>query len=636
MKVDKIKRNINYFLNDNVVKLAQIFPSVVKDGEVDFNALKEELGLFTETTNEKYEFTWAGKQNAKKIAQEDVSNKTLKFVSSESKEVDTTENIYIEGDNLEVLKLLRQNYYSAVKMIYIDPPYNTGNDFIYNDSFKMSEIDSLEAEGDMSDLGERYTVNVKSNNRYHANWLNMMYPRLLLAKDLLSDDGAIFISIDDNEVENVKNICNMIFGENNYVAMFPWRKRTAKSDVPFGISQDYEWIICYAKSSMFKCSIAGKERKYYESEDFPNRPWRVHDLTKQTTASERPNSYFTIVNPKNGVEYPANPNRTWAITQDTFKMYYDEDRIVFPGDYPFLNISKPVLRYWKEDDMKKAGEDFGRIAVSTKLGDDIGMSQDGTKEITNLFGSKVFPFPKPSSLIYFLCKIHTDESDIILDFFSGSATTAHAVMKLNSEDNGKRRYILVQIPEKLDESSEAYRAGFHNICEIGKERICLAGDRIKAENPEANVDIGFKVFRVADTNIKWNSLVDAGQLDLSQIELTPDLVDFMPRANDVDIVYELMLRQRDVALSETLEQLSDIGNRTYLYASSYLVCLETEITVELINKLAELDPLPIKFIFRDSAFKDDIALKDETFRRLKALIEKNAGTDKPTYTVEFI
>lgn len=636
MKVDKIKRNINYFFNDNVVKLAQIFPSVVKDGEVDFNALKEELGLFTETTNEKYEFTWAGKQNAKKIAQEDVSNKTLKFVSSESKEVDTTENIYIEGDNLEVLKLLRQNYYSAVKMIYIDPPYNTGNDFIYNDSFKMSEIDSLEAEGDMSDLGERYTVNVKSNNRYHANWLNMMYPRLLLAKDLLSDDGAIFISIDDNEVENVKNICNMIFGENNYVAMFPWRKRTAKSDVPFGISQDYEWIICYAKSSMFKCSIAGKERKYYESEDFPNRPWRVHDLTKQTTASERPNSYFTIVNPKNGVEYPANPNRTWAITQDTFKMYYDEDRIVFPGDYPFLNISKPVLRYWKEDDMKKAGEDFGRIAVSTKLGDDIGMSQDGTKEITNLFGSKVFPFPKPSSLIYFLCKIHTDESDIILDFFSGSATTAHAVMKLNSEDNGKRRYILVQIPEKLDESSEAYRAGFHNICEIGKERICLAGDRIKAENPEANVDIGFKVFRVADTNIKWNSLVDAGQLDLSQIELTPDLVDFMPGANDVDIVYELMLRQRDVALSETLEQLSDIGNRTYLYASSYLVCLETEITVELINKLAELDPLPIKFIFRDSAFKDDIALKDETFRRLKALIEKNAGTDKPTYTVEFI
>ena len=235
-----------------------------------------------------------------------------------------------------------------------------------------------------------------------------------------------------------------------------------------------------------------------------------------------------------------------------------------------------------------------------------------------------------------MSKIHTNENDIILDFFSGSATTAHAVMKLNSEDNGKRRFILVQIPEKLDESSEAFKAGFHNICEIGKERIHRAGDKIKQENPDADIDIGFKVFRVADTNIKWNSLVDAGQLDLSQIETTPDLVDFMPDANDVDIVYELMLRQRDVALSESLEQLSDIGSRTYLYASSYLVCLETEITVELINKLAELDPLPIKFIFRDSAFKDDIALKDETFRRLKALIEKNAGTGKPAYTVEFI
>lgn len=636
MKENKIQRNINDFLNDNIIKLAQIFPSVVKDGEVDFNALREELGQFTEPVNEKYEFTWAGKQNAKKNAQEDVLNKTLKLVLSESKEVDTTENIYIEGDNLEVLKLLRQNYYNAVKMIYIDPPYNTGSDFIYNDNFKMSKNDSLEAEGDKSDFGERYTVNTRSNNRYHANWLNMMYPRLLVAKDLLSDDGAIFISIDDNEVENVKNICNIIFGENNYVAMFPWRKRTAKSDVPFGISQDYEWIICYAKSSMFKCSIAGKERKYYESEDFPNRPWRVHDLTKQTTASERPNSYFTIVNPKNGAEYPANPNRTWAITQDTFKMYYEEDRIVFPGDYPFLNISKPVLRYWKADDMKKAGRDFGHIAVSTKLGDDIGMSQDGTKEITDLFGNKVFPFPKPSSLIYFLSKIHTSENDIILDFFSGSATTAHAVMKLNGEDNGKRRFILVQIPEKLDESSEAYKAGFRNICEIGKERIRLVGDRIKTENPETNVDIGFKVFRVSDTNIKWNSFVDAGQLDLSQIETTPDLVDFMPGANDVDIVYELMLRQRDVALSEKLEQLSDIGSRTYLYASSYLVCLETEITVEVVNKLAELVPLPIKFIFRDSAFKDDIVLKDETIRRLKILTEKNAGTDKSIYRVEFI
>ena len=633
---NKVPQQINDIVGDNVKKLAQLFPSAVKDGEVDFEALKEELGQYEEVGSEKYELTWAGKKNAKRIAQEDVIGRTLKFIPDDSKEADTTENLYIEGDNLEVLKLFRQNYYGAIKMIYIDPPYNTGNDFIYNDSFEMEQEESDIAEGVRNEVGERYIVNTKSDNRYHANWMNMIYPRLMIAKDLLTDDGAIFISIDDNEIDNVLKICNEIFGEINYVAIFPWRKRTAKSDVPYGISQDFEWILCYAKTTNFKCSIDGKERKYFTTEDFPEKPWRIHDLTKQTTASERPNSFFTIKNPKNGSEYPANPNRTWAITQETFEQYYQDNRIVFPGDYSFLNISKPALRYWKEDDMRKAGDNFGKIAVSTKLPDDIGMSQDGTKEITNLFSGKIFPFPKPTSLVKFLCKICTGKDDIILDFFSGSSTTAQSVMELNYEDNANRKFIMIQLSELLDKSSEAHKLGYINLCQFGKERIRRAGDKIKSEHPEADIDIGFKVFRTADTNIKWNSLMDMGQVDMNQLEYTPDLVDFMPDANDVDVVYELMLRQRDVALSETLEQLSDIGSRTYLYASSYLVCLETQITEELVGKLAELDPLPIKFIFRDSAFKDDIALKDETFRRLKALIEKNAGTNKPTYTVEFI
>lgn len=633
---NKVPQQINDIVGDNVKKLAQLFPSAVKDGEVDFEALKEELGQYEEVGSEKYELTWAGKKNAKRIAQEDVIGRTLKFIPEDSKEADTTENLYIEGDNLEVLKLLRQNYYGAIKMIYIDPPYNTGNDFIYNDSFEMEQEESDIAEGVRNEVGERYIVNTKSDNRYHANWMNMIYPRLMIAKDLLTDDGAIFISIDDNEIDNVLKICNEIFGKINYVAIFPWRKRTAKSDVPYGISQDFEWILCYAKTTNFKCSIDGKERKYFTTEDFPEKPWRIHDLTKQTTASERPNSFFTIKNPKNGSEYPANPNRTWAITQETFEQYYQDNRIVFPGDYSFLNISKPALRYWKEDDMRKAGDNFGKIAVSTKLPDDIGMSQDGTKEITNLFSGKIFPFPKPTSLVKFLCKICTGKDDIILDFFSGSSTTAQSVMELNYEDNANRKFIMIQLSELLDKSSEANKLGYINLCQLGKERIRRAGDKIKSEHPEADIDIGFKVFRTADTNIKWNSLMDMGQVDMNQLEYTPDLVDFMPDANDVDVVYELMLRQRDVALSETLEQLSDIGSRTYLYASSYLVCLETQITEEMVGKLAELDPLPIKFIFRDSAFKDDIALKDETFRRLKALIEKNAGTNKPTYTVEFI
>ena len=633
---NKVPQQINDIVGDNVKKLAQLFPAAVKDGEVDFEALKEELGQFQEVGSEKYELTWAGKKNAKKIAQEDVFGRTLKFIPEDSKDADTTENIYIEGNNLEVLKLLRQNYYGAIKMIYIDPPYNTGNDFVYNDLFVMPQEEADMAEGVVDELGQRYTINGKSQNRYHANWMNMMYSRLNIAKDLLTDDGGIFISIDDNEKENLKKICDEIFGDDNYVATFPWRKRTAKSDVPFGVSQDYEWVLCYAKSIVFKCSVEGKKRKYFETDDFPNRPWRIHDLTKQTTASERPNSYFTMVNPKNGVEYPANPNRTWAITQETFKSYFDDNRIVFPGDYEFLNISKPALRYWKEDDMAKAGDNFGRIAVSTKFPDNIGMSQDGTKEISELFDNKVFSFAKPSSLITYLLKICTGNNDIILDFFSGSSTTAQAVMQLNMENMENRKYIMVQLSEVLEESSTAYKAGYKNICEIGKERIRRAGEKIKAEHTDADIDIGFKVFRTADTNIKWNSLLNMGQMDVEQMEYTPDLVDFMPNVNDVDVVYELMLRQRDVLLSETLEQLSDIGSRTYLYASSYLVCLETEITEKLVSKLAELDPLPIKFIFRDSAFKDDIALKDETFRRLKALIEKNAGTNKLAYTVEFI
>lgn len=499
---NKVPQQINDIVGDNVKKLAQLFPSAVKDGEVDFEALKEELGQYEEVGSEKYELTWAGKKNAKRIAQEDVIGRTLKFIPEDSKEADTTENLYIEGDNLEVLKLFRQNYYGAIKMIYIDPPYNTGNDFIYNDSFEMEQEESDIAEGVRNEVGERYIVNTKSDNRYHANWMNMIYPRLMIAKDLLTDDGAIFISIDDNEIDNVLKICNEIFGEINYVAIFPWRKRTAKSDVTYGISQDFEWILCYAKTTNFKCSIDGKERKYFTTEDFPEKPWRIHDLTKQTTASERPNSFFTIKNPKNGSEYPANPNRTWAITQETFEQYYQDNRIVFPGDYSFLNISKPALRYWKEDDMRKAGDNFGKIAVSTKLPDDIGMSQDGTKEITNLFSGKIFPFPKPTSLVKFLCKICTGKDDIILDFFSGSSTTAQSVMELNYEDNANRKFIMIQLSELLDKSSEAHKLGYINLCQLGKERIRRAGDKIKSEHPEADIDIGFKVFRTADTNIK--------------------------------------------------------------------------------------------------------------------------------------
>ena len=362
------------------------------------------------------ELKWDGKDVALKTA-EKIPLRLLDFDSSLSHGEKNSGNIIIQGDNLKAMKSLLPFYRGQVKCIYIDPPYNTGAAFEhYNDNFP------------------------------HSDWLSMMYPRLEMLREFLSDDGAIFISIDDTEQAYLKIICDEIFGRDNFVANFFWRKRTAKSDVPHGISQDCEYILCYAKSESFHGSIKGKERKYFLTEDFPNRAWRYHDLTKQTTAAERPNSFFTIVNPKNGEEFPAQVNRTWAITMETFKSYYEQDRIIFPGDYDFLKISKPVLRYWKDDDIKKSGENFGMVAASTFLPADVGMSQNGTKEITEIFGEKKFSFPKPSSLIQHLIGIAvtTDKNSIVLDAFAGSGTTAHAVLNLNNVDGGSRKFILIE------------------------------------------------------------------------------------------------------------------------------------------------------------------------------------------------
>lgn len=513
----KLKMKSHDVIGSNTKKIAQLFPNCVterlgKGGKpelaIDFEKLQAELcDEIIGENEERYQFTWPDKRKAIREANVRTTS-TLRPCREESIDFDNTQNLYIEGDNLDVLKVLRETYLGKVKMIYIDPPYNTGNDFVYYDEFDVNKNLEEERNGfwdeDRNQTLSRFERNTAANGRFHTDWLNMIYPRLKVARDFLSDDGVVFISIDDNEVENLQKVCDEIFGEVNFVAQLPWRKRTAKSDVPFGVSQDYEWIICYAKSDKFNASVEGAERKYYETPDFPNRPWRIHDLTKQTTASERPNSYFTIINPKTKEEYPANPNATWRITVDTIDDYYKADRIVFPGDYDFLRISKPVLRYWKEDDMKKAGDDFGRVAVSSKLPENIGMSQDGTKEVTSLFDGKIFSFPKPSSLIQFLIKIINSDDAIVLDFFSGSATTAHAVMKLNAEDGGNRKFIMVQLPEKTDEKSEAYKAGYKNICEIGKERIRRAGQKVKEEAglQGQNLDTGFRVLKLDSSNME--------------------------------------------------------------------------------------------------------------------------------------
>ncbi len=621
-----VPQEINNVVQDNLEKLAQLFPSAVKDGQLDVNALKEELGTFEEVGKEKYEFTWSGKQNAKKIAQQDVFGKTLKFCPEKSKNADTSENIYIEGDNLEALKLLRQNYYNSIKMIYIDPPYNTGNDFVYNDDFSMSQEESDIAEGVVDELGERYTKNV-SGNKFHANWCNMIYPRLKLAKDLLTDDGVIFISIDDNEVENLKEILNEVFGEQNFEGHIHWRRRhNQPNDKTKMLGIVTEHILAYAKNSIYLKSVGvGKldlTANFTNADNDPRGPWASKPWK---VGSDQSGSRYTITTPTGKVL-----DGEWMGDKETYLKYLEEGRMYFPkgGD------GMPRKKYYQFE-----REEEGQCATNWWSHEQFGHNQGANECMTALFEKKnIFSNPKPIELLRSLIKVgNVKKEELVLDFFSGSAALAHAVMQLNAEAGGHRKYIMVQLEEKTDEKSEAHKAGYNTICEIGEERIRRAGDKIKAEHPDADIDIGFKVFEIADTNIKWNELeLKDEQVDFDSLSDNPDQIDFKEGTKDIDVVYEIMLRQKNIPLSSKVEVLDEIGSRTYLYADSYLVCLETQVTNEMIDKLASLDPTPFKYIFRDSAFKDDIDLKTNAFRRLKAMVEKHAGASKKAYTVEFI
>lgn len=648
--------------SQNIDKIAALFPNcitemldeekstpdhkVYKRG-INFELLKQMLSPDVVDGDEAYEFTWVGKKASIVEANKPI-RKTLRPCPEESKNWDDTENLYIEGDNLEVLKLLQESYLGKVKMIYIDPPYNTGNDFIYADDFMRSQDEENRQMGMYDEDENRLFKNNDSNGRFHSDWCSMMYSRLMLARNLLTDDGVIFMSIDDNERDNLEKLGAEIFSESNYVATFPWRKRTAKSDVPFGVSQDYEWIVCFAKTSKFIARTTGTERKYFETEDYPHQPWRIHDLTTQRTAAERPNSAFTMVNPKTGKEYPVNPLRTWAVTKETFAQYYAAGKIVFPEDYPFLNISKPAFRYWKSDDMKKAGEMFGLMPVSTKLPDNIGMSLDGTKEITDIFNGKVFSYPKTVELISFFIDIISkiDKEAIVLDFFSGSATTAHAVMQLNAKDGGHRKFIMVQLPEPCDEKSEAYKAGYKTICDIGKERIRRAGEKIKQEDDcwkcvplnrmdgskpgddttakivktidagdgkppiemvdiSKNPDVGFRVFKLDDTNMKdvYYSAEEYSQTNLEDLESN-----IKEDRTDLDLLFGCLL---DWGLPLSMPYRSEkIGSCTvHTYApgdaalnvpDALIACFDSNVPENVIKEIAKRKPR--RTVFRDSSF----------------------------------
>ncbi len=707
LELPKVEKEIFDVNNENLQKLASLFPSAVKDGQLDIDALKEELGQFEEVGQEKYELTWAGKQNAKKEARRNVVGKTLRYIEGDGVDEDTTQNLYIEGDNLEVLKLLRKNYYGSIKMIYIDPPYNTGNDFVYNDNFSMSQEELEQMQGERDEYGEKLQKNSKDSAKYHTNWLNMMYPRLQLAKDLLTDDGIIFISIDEYEITNSLKILDDVFGENNNLGQIVWDKRNPKGETS-GVASQHEYVVVYCKNkSSFaeadyfyrdkehanlmldkvkqlisknngivddevrnnynswlkehKNDFSGGELAYKYIDDNGDifQPVSMAAPDKPETRSHRP-----LLHPITQKPCPV-PEKGWRYTDSAMDLLLQNDKICFGND----ENTQPRNKYLLKENIK---ESVPSLMYYGGSGSD------------DCFGLP-FDNPKPLYLIQKLIESTTNNGDIILDFFSGSATTAHACYERSTKDFVNRKYIMVQLPELTYEykngekvakkdCKEAFKQGFDNICEIGKERIRRAGKKILEEQAhllvfgEANegkdkaepvtlftnsqesldkqnelrkhLDVGFKVFRVGETTLNWEKMALSGAdllHDYAQGTSDKDKLDFTPTfGNDLNVVYEIMLRQEGLPLTSKIDKLNEIGNRTYLVADSYLISLEEDITGEMVDKLAQLNPLPIKFVFRDSAFGDDIALKDTTFRKLSALIDKNSNEDKKTYTVEFI
>ncbi|BDR64064.1 site-specific DNA-methyltransferase [Clostridium tetani] len=612
-KVDGYSLNI---VKENVTKLKEIFPEVFCEDKVDFERLQEVLGEYIEDREERYRFEWHGKSKAIRMAQTP-SRGTLRPCKEESKNWDTTENLYVEGDNLEVLKLLQKSYQNKIKMIYIDPPYNTGNDFVYKDDYKDSLQNYLEITGQVDEEGNRTSTNSESGGRYHTNWLNMMYPRLRLARNLLSDNGVIFISIDEHEESNLSKVCNEIFGEKNLVTKLPWQARQSiQNDTDLSIS--HEFILVYAKSrriehrrlkesnadkwfkmDSFACYPATLDKEKFSNQDNDIRGlWKADPFDAPNV---RPNLTYEIINPKTGEGHWPPKGRCWRTDEKTYLELLKDNRIIFGK----TGESRPQLKVFYDE--KKL---FGSVENSWFDGAKVGTATHGTKELQNLFdGTSYFDTPKPTKLIKKILELTTRKSDIILDFFAGSSTTADAVMQQNSLDNGNRKFILVQIPENIDEKEEAFKSGYKNICEIGKERIRRAGDKIVEENKEKEgieeLDIGFKVFKLDSSNIKpWNPSYEdiAHRLD--------EMIDnFVPGRTEEDVVYEIMLKY-GIDLTYPIEVREISGKKAFSIGfGALIICLDNEITLDVVNGIVdfknELNPETTRIVFKDNGFKTD-------------------------------
>lgn len=567
---------------------------------IDFDKLKQELSDYiVEGAEERYQFTWPDKKKAILTANSKI-NKTLRPCRKESVNFDTTENLYIEGDNLEVLKLLQETYLGKVKMIYIDPPYNTGSDFVYRDNFTMDKDEYMENSGQSDEDGNRMVQNLESNGRYHTDWLNMMYPRLKLARDLLADDGVIFISIDDNEQENLKKICDEIFGSQNFITSITRGTGTPTGGGFDGIVNELDYILAYCKNMQYfyinGLSMDEESSKIYDQEDEHGR-YLIRPLRRtggEDRREDRPTMFFPLEAPDGTNVYPIGPTgyeSRWICGPDKAKELSDKNMLC-----------------WKYDDKNNVWKVYQKFYLEnrTKAPGNLWINEEGnkkaTRDIRDIFNTKkVFDFPKPIGIVRKICLIATEKESLILDFFSGSATTAHAVMQLNAEDGGHRKFIMVQLPELTDEKSEAYKAGYKNICEIGKERIRRAGAKIKSEHPEAkDLDIGFRVLKCDSSNMKDVYYTPADTINMNMF----DLVDNVKEDRTAeDLLFQCML-EFDAPLSSSIETMI-IGDKTvYNVAGGHLMaCFDTDVTEEVITEVAKLEPS--YFVMRDSSLAND-------------------------------
>ncbi len=635
--MDKLKMHSMNKVDANVAQIAALFPNCVterinEEGKlekvVDFDMLKQELSSFVvESNDERYQFTWPDKKKAILAANAPI-NRTLRPCREESVDFDTTQNLYIEGDNLEVLKLLQETYLGKIKMIYIDPPYNTGHDFVYNDDFSESIDEYLANSGQFDENGNRLVQNTESNGRYHTDWLNMIYTRIKIARDLLKDDGVIFISIDDNEIENLRKICDEIFGEINFIANMIWQQGKKSSGNLIGINHEY--MLVYAKNRVlidtpetpFKQKKEGLDKIYAKysqlkkqhgnnfkqiemgmkefyaslSEGDPAYSHRLYCLVDErglfqsdnSAAPDKPESrsHRPLIHPI--TQKPtAVPAMGWRFTDKTL------DELVAKGYVHFGEDETKVpriKRYLKEYEYEMPATVFYKPGAAA------------SSELQKLFGKKIFDNPKDRNEIKRIINFLTSDDDIILDFFSGSATTAHAVMQLNSDDGGHRKFIMVQLPEKTDAKSEAFKAGYENICEIGKERIRRAGAKLKEENPitTQDLDIGFRVLKCDSSNMK-EVYYNPAELEIS---LLTDLTDNIKEDRTAeDLLFQVML-DLGIMLSAKVEQTTLDGKIVFNVNGNHLIaCFDKEITDETIKAIAKQEPY--YFVMRDDGFAND-------------------------------